>query len=186
MKTLVLVFHPDLSASRVNRRWAEEMEKHDGVTVHRVYEAYPDWQIDVAAEQRLVDKHDRIVLQFPIHWYSTPPLLKKWQDEVLLPGWAIGSQGGMLHNKELMLAITVGTAEEGYSASGSVGYTVQELLYPFRATSNKIGTRYLPPFIVHNASVYSTPAMTDEQIEASAKEYVTYALEPEIAPLVAR
>lgn len=27
MKTLVLVFHPNLSSSRLNRRWAEEMDK---------------------------------------------------------------------------------------------------------------------------------------------------------------
>lgn len=62
MRTLILVFHPNLSVSRVNKRWAEEMEKQDGVTVRRVYEAYPDEQIDVAAEQRLLEQHDRIVL----------------------------------------------------------------------------------------------------------------------------
>lgn len=65
MKILILVFHPDLTASRVHRRLTEEMEKQAGVTIHRVYEAYPNEKIDVAAEQSLLEQHDRIVLQFP-------------------------------------------------------------------------------------------------------------------------
>jgi putative NADPH-quinone reductase len=86
MKTLVLVFHPDLTASRANRRLTEEMEKQANVTVHHVYEAYPDENIDVAAEQKLLENHDRIVLQFPFYWYSSPSLLKKWEDAVLTYG----------------------------------------------------------------------------------------------------
>ncbi|MNC28909.1 General stress protein 14 [compost metagenome] len=181
MKTLVLVFHPNISASRVNRRWVEEMEKQDNVTVHRVYEAYPDEQIDVAAEQSLLEQHDRIVLQFPFYWYSTPSLLKKWEDQVFAYGWAHGSKGDKLHGKELLLAVTVGAGEEYYSSNGTFKYTVQELLRPLQATSNLIGTRYLTPYTVYGAS-----RMADEQLEPSAKEYVAYVLKPEIAPLADR
>ncbi|MCC2686680.1 MAG: ywrO [Paenibacillaceae bacterium] len=181
MKTLVLVFHPDLSASRINRRWAEEMEKQDNVTVRRVYEVYPDEWIDVAAEQRLMEQHDRIVLQFPFYWYSSPSLLKKWQDAVFTYGWAVGSKGDKLHGKELLIAVTVGISEEKYSSNGAFKYTVHELLRPFQATSNSIGTHYLTPFIVHGAA-----RMPDEQIGQSAKEYVAYALKSEIAPLADR
>lgn len=101
MKTLVLVFHPNLTVSRANKHLTEEMEKQAGVTVHRVYEAYPDENIDVAAEQKLLEEHDRIVLQFPFYWYSTPALLRKWEDSVLSYGWAFGSNGDKLHGKEL-------------------------------------------------------------------------------------
>src|SRR5689334_16079104 len=141
MKTMVLVFHPDLTNSRINRRLAEEMEKQPDVKVHRVYEAYPDGKIDVAAEQRLLEEHDRIVLQFPFYWYSTPPLLKKWEDEVLGYGWAYGSKGDKLHGKELMLALSAAGAEEYYTPTGRHKYTVHELLRPLQATSNLIGTR---------------------------------------------
>ncbi|MDF7639407.1 NAD(P)H-dependent oxidoreductase [Lactobacillus sp. ESL0791] len=27
-------------------------------------------------------------MQFPFYWYSCPPLLKKWEDDVLEHGWA--------------------------------------------------------------------------------------------------
>lgn len=181
MKTLVLVFHPDLAASRVNRCWAEEMEKQSNVTVHRVYEAYPNEEIDVEAEQKLMEEHDRIVLQFPFYWYSTPSLLKKWEDEVLTYGWAYGSTGNKLHGKELLVAVSVGAAKESYSSEGAFNYTIQELLRPLQATSNLIGTKYLSPF-----TIYGVMQMSEGQINTSAKEYVDYALNPEIEPLAVR
>lgn len=175
MKTLVLVFHPDLTASRVNRRLTEEMEKQTNVTVHRVYEAYSDEKIDVVAEQSLLEEHDRIVLQFPLYWYSTPSLLKKWEDAVLTYGWAFGSNGDKLHGKELLVAVTIGGAKESYSPDGDHNYTVPELLRPLQQTSNMIGTRYLTPYLL-----YGVMQLSDEHLEQSAKHYVTYALNPNL------
>lgn len=174
MKTLVLVFHPNLAGSRVNRRWMEEASKQDNVTVRHMYEIYPNEVIDRAAEQALLEQHDRIVLQFPFYWYSTPPLLKKWQDTVLTYGWAYGSTGDKLHGKELMLAISVGAPEAAYAVEGTFGYTLDELLRPLRATSNMIGTRYLTPYAAYGAS-----RLAEEQIEETAAAYVAYALNPE-------
>lgn len=181
MKTLVLVFHPNLSSSRVNQRWVKEMEKQDNVTLHRVYEVYPDEKIDVAAEQRLLEQHDRIVLQFPFYWYSSPSLLKKWEDVVLAYGWAFGSGADKLQGKELIIAISTGVAEEDYSPEGPVKYTVPELLRPLQATSNLIGTRFLTPYVL-----YGAPQLSDEEIEQSANDYVTYVLKPELDLLAVR
>lgn len=41
MKTLVLIFHPNLAESRGNRYLIEAIEKQPDVTIHNVYEAYP-------------------------------------------------------------------------------------------------------------------------------------------------
>lgn len=73
MSTLVIVVHPDLAESRVNKRWMQELKKQSSVTVHNLYEIYPDEQINVAHEQKLLEQHDRIVLQFPFYWYSILP-----------------------------------------------------------------------------------------------------------------
>lgn len=151
------------------------MEKQAGVTVHRVYEAYSDEKIDVAVEQRLLEQHDRIVLQFPFYWYSTLALLRKWEDNVLAYGWAFGSNGDKLHGKELLVAATTGVDKEGYSSNGSVQFTVPELLRPLQATSNLIGTRYLTPYVV-----YGINQQSDEQLEQYAKDYVIYALNSEL------
>ncbi|WP_160036425.1 NAD(P)H-dependent oxidoreductase [Paenibacillus sp. An7] len=182
MKTLVLVFHPNIAASRVNRRLAEKMEKQTGVTVHRVYEAYPNEIIDVAAEQRLLEQHDRIVLQFPFYWYSSPSLLKKWEDAVLTYGWAYGTKGDKLHGKELLIAVSTGAAKENYSHNGNFKYTVPELLRPFQATSSLIGTRYLTPYILHSVM----QNLPDEELEQNTRDYVAYVLNPELKPLAVR
>lgn len=175
MKVLVLVAHPNIGKSTINKTWLEELRKHPDITVNELYKEYPDENIDIEREQRLCEEHERIVWQFPFYWYSSPPLLKKWQDEVLTHGWAYGSNGNKLHNKQLILAVTTGSAKERYQAGGRNNYSMSELLKPFQATSNLIGTKFLPAFILNGA--YTA---IDEEIKESAKEYVNYILAKDI------
>ncbi|MDM5318186.1 NAD(P)H-dependent oxidoreductase [Fictibacillus sp. b24] len=174
-KTLVIIAHPNLQTSTVNKRWAEEIEKQDHVTVRKLYDLYPDGKVNVEDEQRMLLEHDRIVLQFPFYWYSSPSLLKEWQDAVLLYGWAYGPGGDSLHGKELVIAISTGGPQVSYQAGGYNHYSISELLRPFQATSNLIGTRYIAPFVFHSAIRAS-----EESVEQSAAEYVSYVLNPEI------
>ena len=92
MKVLYLVFHPDLTSSKVNREWKTQIDESGVVNVSRdMYSEYPDFNIDVEKEQKLLLEHDRIVIQFPFYWYSCTPLLKKWLDVVLTYNFAYGS-----------------------------------------------------------------------------------------------
>lgn len=167
MNTLVLVFHPDLNSSRVNRALAERAESLGGsVTVRHMYELYPDFNIDVAAEQQALMAADRIVLQFPMYWLSCPPLLKKWEDEVWTYGWAYGSEGTALHGKELLLAISVGGNASAYGRDGVHVYTVHEFLRPFQGSSRVIGTKFMVPFLSMGAL-----EITDEAIAQRAEDY---------------
>lgn len=75
MNTTILLFHPHLKTSRVNKTLAEAAIKA-GFNVRALYDIYPDEQIDVKKEQALLESSDRIVLQFPLYWYSSPSLLK--------------------------------------------------------------------------------------------------------------
>ncbi|MEU0842256.1 NAD(P)H-dependent oxidoreductase [Streptomyces sp. NPDC005962] len=149
MRTLVVFAHPDLAASRANAALAEAARPVDGVTFHDLYAAYPDLNIDVEREQRLLLEHDRIVLQFPFYWYSAPPLLKKWLDEVFLYGFAYGTNGTSLRGKALLVATTTGGAEEMYRPGGFNRFTVVDLLKTFDATANISGMAYEEPFVVH-------------------------------------
>lgn len=181
MKTLILVAHPNLQESRINRRWAEAIEKQPEVTVHYLYQAYPNWDIDIAKEQRLVEDHDRIVLQFPLYWYSSPALLKKWIDEVLAYGWAYGPGGDKLFGKEFLVATSTGGPETAYQPGGYNSYTLGELLRPFQATSNLIGTVFLPPF------TFSINQKTDEDLDRSVEAYVRHVLFPDFhSPRIVR
>lgn len=172
MKTLVLVFHPNMSESRVNKRLMLEAQKHeaDGITVRDEYHCYPDGKIDVNAEQKLLEENSRIVLQFPFYWYSSPSLLKKWEDEVLLHGWAYGTGGTKLHGKQMLLAVSTGAPADDYRFSGTFGYTMDELLSPFKATSIMVGMKFLKPFILNGVMQH----LPDSSLEAKSAEYVKY------------
>ena len=152
MKVLVIVAHPNIEESIVNRRWVEELKKHSTITIHQLYRCYPDEVINVEQEQMRLLQHDRIVLQFPFYWYSSPSLLKKWMDTVLTNGWAYGANGDKLHGKELMLAISTGAPSEAYQTGGRNHFTISELTKPFQATSNLIGTTFLPSFVLNGTS----------------------------------
>jgi Putative NADPH-quinone reductase (modulator of drug activity B) len=84
LKTLVIVAHPNIEASVINKRWVEELRKYpEKYTVHELYKVYPDEKIDVEKEQARVEAHDNLVFQFPIYWFNCPPLLNQWLDDVL-------------------------------------------------------------------------------------------------------
>ena len=52
----------------------------EGVTFVDLYAEYPRFEIDVDREQARLLAHDVIVFQNPLFWYSTPAILKEWQD----------------------------------------------------------------------------------------------------------
>ena len=171
MKTLVIVAHPDLANSRINRTWMNAFQQQEHVTVHDLYAAYPDFKIDVKREQALLMAHDRIVLQFPFYWYSSPALLKLWQDEVLAYGWAYGQSGTKLNHKELMLAFSTGGPAASYHESGLNRFTLDELTTPFQAMANLTGMVYLPP---HTLSGVRT--LSDEELLRSTLTLMEHSL----------
>nr|WP_256984442.1 MULTISPECIES: NAD(P)H-dependent oxidoreductase [Paenibacillus] len=62
MKTLVILAHPNIEVSKVNQRWKEELLQHSSdITIHEIYKAYPDWNIDVSREQKLLEAFDHII-----------------------------------------------------------------------------------------------------------------------------
>lgn len=150
-KVLVLFAHPAIDRSHANRRLIDGLDQMPGVTFHDLYEAYPDLHIDVRAEQALLTQHDVIVLHFPLFWYSSPALLKEWQDLVLQHGWAYGKTGDALEGKALINAVTTGGAEEAYGPNGYNRFPLRQLLTPFEATASLCGMTYLAPFVVHAA-----------------------------------
>lgn len=151
--TLVVLAHPDLANSRVNAALSDAVRDLPDVTVHDLYAAYPDLRVDADHERELLLAHDRIVLQFPFHWYSSPALLKQWSDDVLAYGFAYGAGGTALHGKSLRVATTTGGSEELYHPSGLNRFPVADLLRPFDATANLVGMRYEDPFVVHGTRV---------------------------------
>lgn len=172
MKVLVIITHPNLETSTVNKEWIAALKKNpEQYTIHDLYGAYPDEKIDVEKEQQLVESHDTILFQFPFYWFNCPPLLKKWLDEVLVYGWAYGSKSGYkVAGKKIALAISVGINEEEYSAFGKYKYTLKELTTPFEITFHYIKADYKPFFAFYGIETNVLP----ERIEKSTRDYIDF------------
>ena len=68
MKTLIVIAHPNLKDSKVNRAWIKEAERYPDIfTIHNLYEIYPDELINIEKEQKLIEEHSSLILQFPIY-----------------------------------------------------------------------------------------------------------------------
>jgi glutathione-regulated potassium-efflux system ancillary protein KefG len=145
-RILVLFAHPSFDRSEVNRPMAEAVRDLDGITLVDLYAEYADFQIDIDREQQRLLEHDVIVFQHPLYWYSTPAILKEWQDLVLEYGFAYGSNGTALHGKIFFNALTAGGVEAAYKAEGYNHFTIRELLYPLEQMALLCGMIYLPAF----------------------------------------
>ncbi len=166
MKILVLFAHPRLRTSVVQAAMLKAIAGVERVTLHDLYAAYPDYMIDVAAEQRLLLDHDLIVLQHPFYWYSSPAILKEWQDLVLENGWAYGPGGTALAGRFMLSAISTGGSEPAYHHEGKNRFEVGELLTPFNQTAWLCSMGYLKPFVIHAGR-----RMTPEDLNAAAESY---------------
>lgn len=166
MKTLVIIIHPTMENSLINKRWKEELEKFpEKLTVHDLYEAYPDGNINIEKEQKMIEAYGNIIFQFPFYWFSSPPLLKKWFDEVLVYGWAFGSKSGYkLKDKKIALALSTGIDKQGYSESGKYKYTINELLRPFELTFEYIKADYKKPFVYYGSEEETLQESFEESI----------------------
>ncbi len=158
-QVLVLLVHPNLERSRVNRTLADAIRDLAGVTVRDLYGAWPDGHIDRAVEQALVERHHALVWQHPLYWYSTPSLLKEWQDQVLTPGWAYGRGGEALRGKPFFQAISTGGPEAAYLGGMEGRASLDELLSPVRQTGRLCGWQHEAPFVVHAADRLSAAAL---------------------------
>ena len=147
-KVLVLFAHPSQHRSEVNKPLFEAAKSLDFVTAVDLYAEYPRFNINVNREQKRLLEHDVIIFQFPFYWYSTPSILKEWQDLVLEYGFAYGHDGKFLRGKQFMCAISAGGQEHAYKAEGYNHFTVRELLRPLEQTATLTEMEYLPPFAI--------------------------------------
>jgi glutathione-regulated potassium-efflux system ancillary protein KefF len=150
---VVLTAHPQLAHSRVTRTLmkAAADAAPARVDLRDLYALYPDYFIDTAAEQAALAAARLVVWLHPIHWYSMPPLMKLWLDEVFAFGWAYGPGGQALRGKDLWLAASTGGTEDAYRPSGHNRHFFDDFLHPYEQTAALAGMRWLPPLVLHGA-----------------------------------
>lgn len=161
----MLFAHPNQIQSQVNKPMIEMVKTLGGVTFVDLYALYPRYQIDIEAEQQRLIEHDVVVFQFPFYWYSTPSILKIWQDLVLEHGFAYGQGGNKLAGKVLLIAATAGGAEDAYSIEGSNRFPIRTLLTPLEQTARLCQMRYLAPLVLFSSLKASKNKLVGVHVE---------------------
>lgn len=166
-KILILFAHPSQTRSEVNSPLFEASKTIDNVTTVDLYSEYPTFRINIDIEQQRLRDHDVIVFMFPLYWYSTPAILKEWQDLVLEYGFAYGSDGTALHGKRFLCSLTAGGSEKAYRSEGYNHFTIRELLQPLEQTAELTGMQFLAPFALFG----SRTAVEEKRIKAHVDDW---------------
>ena len=175
MKNILIISgHTNLAASVANKTILETLnERLPEAEIVKLDELYPDFKIDVEAEQQKLLRADIIVLQFPLFWYSVPSILERWMEETFRHGFSHGSTGDKLKGKKLVLSFTTGAPEMLYSREGAMGYNIDEFLYCYKATCRLTQMEY--GGCIYTCGVSYGNRTTPELIEQQKKTSIEHA-----------
>lgn len=165
-KILVLFAHPAFERSTMHRSLLEHIKPLEEVTINDLYENYPDFEIDVEREKKLLSEHQVIIWQHPLFWYSGPALLKQWQDLVFQHGWAYGKDSYALEGKIIFNAISSGGELEAFQKRCFHNSTIRDFLLPFERTAEICKMIYLSPFWVPE-----TERLSQARIQEFGQQY---------------
>ena len=166
-KLIVYYAHPGQKYSRANATLVAQARAVDGITIVDLYAEYPRFDIRISREQQRLLDHDVILFQFPMFWYSTPSLLKEWQDLVLEHGFAYGAGGDKLKGKYMMAAVTAAGDELAYSEQGYQKYPIRTFLTPLERTARLCHMEFVAPYVLYGA----LDARDDGRLESHVSTY---------------
>lgn len=172
---LVVHAHPYPARSRAGAALLAGLAGVPDLQVRSLYRLYPDFDIDVAAEQAALASARLVVLLHPLYWYSVPGMLKHWMDVVLVKNWAYGPGGDKLSGKPCLWAVTTGGDENAYTAEGRHGRPFGDFVPVVERTARYCGMRWLEPFVLHGAHVIDDAALREaaNALRARVMEHAT-------------
>ncbi len=165
---LLLNAHPYPSRSRAGRALLDAARDIANIRIHSLYDHYPDFDINVPAEQALLREAALIVALHPVYWYAVPGLFKHWMDKVLVRGFAYGEGGDALVGKSFLWAPTTGGDESAYAPDGMHEQSFEHFAAPVHQTVRYCRMHWEAPFIVHGAHV-----IDDATLAAHAAAFAT-------------
>lgn len=173
MKTLVILAHPELENSIANKRIAQELKnKREDIEIRDIMALYPDYKIDIEAEQKALLTADTIIFQYPFWWYNMPAILKQWFDYVFNFNFAFGPEGDKLKGKNFLLSFTVGGPNDSYSPLGYNHFRISDFVKPMEQTAYLAQMNYLEPIYEHGMVFIPGVYNTKEAVEEKADDLV--------------
>lgn len=173
MKTLIVVGHPNLEKSRINKAWTKTLLNEldsKNFKIHILSESVLDHNsFDLKKEQELIEQYDRIILQFPLYWYMVPGIMKEWMDTVWCEGWAYGENGNKMENKLIELAVSCGAPKSVFDSTVSL----ETYLNFLHGTAGFVNAKSGKIF-----AIYGTEGvLTDEELQENCKDYLKFILQ---------
>lgn len=170
MARLILYYaHPAQHLSTVNIAMKRAADAVEGITLIDLYAEYPRFDINVDREQQRLRDHDVVVFQFPMFWYSTPSLVKEWQDLVLEHGFAYGHGGEALAGKTMMLAVTAAGPADAYSHDGYQHYPMRTFLTPLERTAGLCKMQFPAPYVLYGSLKAAGEQRIDPHVDGYAR-----------------
>jgi glutathione-regulated potassium-efflux system ancillary protein KefF len=160
---VVIHGHPYPSRSRACAALLEALRDVPAIAIRSLYDLYPDFDIDVLAEQAAIESAGLVVWLHPLYWYTVPALMKHWLDSVLVGGWAHGT-GTALKGKDCLWVTTAGDTQE-YQLRGPHAHAFQAFVPVVEQTARHCGMNWLDPFIVRDAH-----SLGDDALRARARD----------------
>lgn len=177
MKTIVILAHPGFENSIANKRIIENLQANvSNVEIRNIIELYPDFKIDIEAEQKALLEADTVIFQYPFYWYNMPAILKQWFDVVFNYNFAYGSEGDKLKGKNFLLSFTIGGSKDEYTPLGYNHFRIEEFVKPLEQTAYLAQMKYLNPIyeygMTYIPNVYSTKETVVKNADKQALKLV--------------
>lgn len=170
---LIILAHPNFHKSLANKTIIEELQKSNlDIEIRNIHNLYPDYKIDIKAEQEALVRHQTVVFQSPFYWLNLPAILKHWFDEVFQYQFAYGSNGDKLKGKNFVPSLTVGASEEEYKITGKHHLRIYEFLKNVEQTAYYAQMNYINPICLYGTSLamsYAEDEMRDKAKQHSQK-----------------
>lgn len=167
---LIILAHPGFETSFANKTIIEELQKNNlDLEIRNIHRLYPNYQIDVKAEQEALLRHQTIVFQYPFYWLNIPAILKLWIDEVFQYQFAYGSKGDKLKGKNFVPSFTVGASEEEYRVSGKHHLRIYEFCKSLEQTAYYAQMNYIDPICCYGTSLAA--GYKEDDIKNTAKQH---------------
>ena len=161
----VVYAHPYPQHSRAGAALLSAIAQVPGLEVRSLYDRYPDFDIDVAAEQAALEDARLVIWMHPLYWYTVPALMKLWLEQVLVRGWAYGEGGGALAGKDCLWVTTTGGDEAAFSPAGRHAHEFPAFVPAVEQTARFCGMNWLEPFVLHGAHI-----IPDEELRSAAED----------------
>ena len=140
VKVLIILNHPNYENSFANRNIMKNLiTLIPDAEINHLDMEYPDEKINVKAEQEKLLKSDVVIFQFPIYWFKCPHLLGKWFEEVLVHGFAFGTNAYKLEGKKFILSFTMSGEKKEYKENYPVEGMVKSFEYSCKYVKMNFG-----------------------------------------------